>query len=268
MPTTKNLPYWRHQEKPLKDDLSWNFPERKSNSVAVIGGNSNNFSHVIKISELLSTKYPLETVSTILPDALKSKIPPALLNISFAPSTPSGSFAKSQNLKTLLDPSDFILVDGDLSKNPETASALTNAILDTSAPVLLTRDAIDLLSPEMETLISRENLFLLASAAQLQKIFRALYYPRVFLLSSPLLTILETLHKFTLTYDGLTLITFHSSDIIIAKKGEIITVPIKNTPYSPISLWSGPLAASLLVYNLWNPGHSLDASTSAVLAKQ
>ena len=43
------------------------------------------------------------------------------------------------------------------------------------------RDTIDLLAPNMEQLLANPNLTLFASSAQLQKVFRAVYYPTIYL---------------------------------------------------------------------------------------
>lgn len=262
-----DLTYWKKQEKPLYKDLEWNFPEQKQNSVAVIGGNSQSFSAPIKASEFLSASFPIKTVKTILPDSLKSKFPPALAleNLSFMKSTPSGSFDKSEELAAAIDASDFALFIGDFSKNSVTASALKNALENSDkTPALIARDAVDLLTPEFPELIERENLFIFASLAQLQKLFRAVYFPKVLLLSQPLLQIIETLHKFTLSYPT-TLITFHEGQIIVANHGKIVTTPLSLTEYSPISLFLGNLPAKIVAENLWNPKKPLEATSAAVL---
>ena len=284
----QNLSYWTKQDKPLFADLLWNIPEQKQNRVAVIGGNTQNFSAVVKISERLANDFPLKTVETILPDALRSQLP-NLPNFTFLPSTTTGSFAKSPLVKTAVEASDFTLVAGDLSKNSATTVALADALTKTAntpaktAPAeateaaakdaeaanpqktLLARDSLDTLLPEMHRLVESPDLFLVASLAQLQKLLRALYYPKVLLLSSPLLPVIDTLHKFTLSYP-LTLLTFHDGQIIIANSGKIITTPIEKTAYTPLSLWSGPLATKVLALNLWNPNKPLEATAAALFA--
>ena len=100
--------------------------------------------------------------------------------------------------------------------------------------------------------------------AQLQKIFRAVYYPKVLMLSSPLAQVVETLHKFTLTYPA-TILTFHEGQILVASDGKIISTPIETTNYTPISLWSGELASRVLAMNLFTPGQPLAATAAAIL---
>ena len=268
--------YWQKQTKPLFDDLIWNIPEQKTGHLTVIGGNSQSFSAVVRIAEFLNGNFPLKAVSTLLPDALRSQLPP-LGNFLFAPSTSSGSFAKSGELNHYFAASDFNLLAGDLSKNSATAIALTDAITrtlnptDTSAleavhPLLITRDAVDLLAPTAGAILAHPQLFLVASMAQLQKIFRAVYYPKMLLLSQPLIPVVETLHKFTLTYPA-TILTFHQDHILVAHHGEIVSTRLADTDYSPISLWSGQLAARIAALNLFNPRQPLAATSAAILMR-
>ena len=110
--------FWQKQEKPLFPDLEWNFPEKKQGTVSVIGGNSQNFSSVNFVSGKMAQDFPIENVVSILPDALKKKIPP-VPGVEFMPSTDSGSFKKSSELSSALASADFNLLIGDFSKNSE-----------------------------------------------------------------------------------------------------------------------------------------------------
>lgn len=261
-----NFSYWQKQERPLFEDLLWNIPEQKTGHIEIIGGNSQNFHTTIRVAELLERAFPLRKVSLLIPDALRGKLPP-LANIDYAVSTTSGSFAKSPSLDHAFTSADFILLPGDLSKNSATAIALSNALAqssDTPKPLLLTRDAVDLLAPNAELILTRPGVFLIASMLQLQKIFRAVYYPKMIMLSQPLVPVIETLHKFTLTYET-TILTFHENQIIVASHGNITTTPLATTDYSPITLWSGQLAAHVTALNLYNPHKPLEATTAAIL---
>lgn len=256
--------YWQKQSTPLYPDLAWNIPERKTGRVAVIGGNAGGFSSVIRLSEFMSQNFPFSTLTTILPDTLRGKLP-SLPNLEFAISTASGSFAKSALLQSAFDTSDAVLLAGDLSRNSETAIALSNMINPKStSPLILARDSVDLLAPEAANWLLRPQTFIVASMLQLQKLFRSIYYPRMILLSQPLLPVLETLHKFTLTYP-VTLLTLHQDNIIVAQGGQISTTHLVDTEYSPIGLWSGQLATRVLALNLYNPNKAFEATTAAVL---
>lgn len=270
-----DLSYWKKQTRPLFPDLAWNIPTQKIGHALIVGGNSQGFSTVIRTSEFIAKNYPFAYVTTLLPDALRGKLPP-FSNLELLPSTASGSFAKSFQLDDYFIRNDATLVIGDLSKNSATADAIANAILSAyrpdepitsppnSAPIVITRDSVDLLANEMSRILARPNTFIVASMAQLQKIFRAVYYPRMVMLSQPLLPTIETLHKFTLTYP-ITILTFHQENIIVAHGGNVATTPIANTEYSPISLWSGPLAARILTMNAFNPNKPFEATVASII---
>lgn len=281
--------YWQKQIQPLFADLIWNLPEQKSGTLTIIGGNSQNFSAPIHLGEFINQHLPFRTTKILLPDVLRSKVPP-VPDFIFSPSTTSGSFAKSAMLPDHLAHSDANIFIGDLSKNSATAialaEALTQVLSSTSAAnnsssnngqstsnhqqqnrlTILTRDTVDLLAPEASRWLLFPEIYLVASMAQLQKVFRAAYYPKMIMLSQPLIPIIETLHKFTLTYP-VTILTFHQEQIIVAHHGKIITTPIIDTDYSPISLWSGQLAARIAALNLFNPNHQLEATAAAILYK-
>ena len=254
--------YWTKQEKPLFSELEWNFPEQKQGSIAIVGGNAQNFSSVNRVSQEIGRDFPIRDIVCFLPDALRAKIPP-VAGIEFFPSTESGSFKKSSELTSALAKNDFNLLIGDFSKNSETAMAVAEAISSSNKPILITRDTIDLVLNDALNLIEKENLFFVGSMAQMQKLFRAVYYPKVLLLSMPILPVIEALHKFTLSYPA-TILTFHAGQILVANRGKVISTAIEKTLYSPLSLWSGSLAGKIVTFNLFNPSKPLEATCAAI----
>lgn len=243
------MKYWTRQNKP-EQDVFWDLPEQKSCAVQVIGGNVSNFATEIKITEYLNT-LNLKEVRLLLPDALKNKLPP-LDNITFAPSTESGSFAKSNQLLAAKNSADATLILGDLSKNSATTIAISEILKDSKQPIILTRDSIDAIIPASNEVLEQHNLTFIATFAQLQKLFRSIYYPKMLLLSMPLVQAVETLHKFTISYPC-AILTFHQEHFIIAFGGEVTTIPLKYTTYSPISFITGELAAKVTALNAWWP---------------
>lgn len=257
------MEYFEKIEKAPKDDLSWNIPEQKRGMVNIIGGNGQNFRTEIKISEFLAEKYPIQTVKTILPDVLKTKLPP-LPNLVFLKSTDSGSFADEEELKQELNAVDFNLLIGDLSKNMVTGRAISSACRFSKKPTLITRDGIDLIvENEPEKLLMNEKLIFFGSMAQMQKLLRAVYYPKMLLLSQSLIQVVEILHKFTLSYP-VAVITLHNGQILIAKNGEVKAVPIDVSGYSPIMFWQGELAAKIVALNLFNLNNLTKATVTAI----
>ena len=108
-----------------------------------------------------------------------------------------------------------------------------------------------------------ENLIFFASIAQLQKLLRAVYYPKMLLLSQSLVQVVDILHKFTLSYP-ISIITLHNEQILIVKNGNVKGVPIIKSGYSPFMLFQGELAAKIVALNLYNPNNFLNATISAV----
>ncbi len=259
------MDYFEKIEKKLGDDLSWNVPEKKQGTVNIVGGNSQNFKAEIKVSEFLNTKYPIETLNIVLPDALKNNLPP-LPNFRFLTSTDSGSFKDEKEIIGAFNSGDYNLLLGDLSKNAITGKAISGACKNAEKPVLITRDAVDLILENMnETSLMNKNLIFFGSLAQIQKLLRAVYYPKMLLLSQSLVQVVEVLHKFTLSYP-VSVITLHNEQILVAKNGNVKAVPIEKSGYSLIMLFQGELAAKIVALNLYNPNNFLDATTFALFS--
>lgn len=248
--------------KALSEDVFWNIPEQKTGAIRVIGGNSNNFSFEVKQTEFLSS-LNIRDVRLLLPDALRLRIP-LVPGVNFAPSTESGSFSRSPELELAFSDADLTFLTGDFSKNAETTIAVIEAIGKSLKPLVLTRDAVDLASEAAEDFIERGEMIFVASMAQLQKLFRSLYYPKMILFSQPLLLAADTLHKFTLSYP-VTILTYHQENVIVASGGEVIVTPINETSYSPMSLFMGNLASKVAALNLWSPSDQRLLATHSAL---
>lgn len=257
------MDYFEKIEKKPEEELTWNIPEKKQGTVNIVGGNSQSFRTEIKVTEFLNEKYPIEKLNVVLPDTLKNQLPP-LPNFKFLKSTDSGSFADEKEIAGVFNLGDFNLLLGDLSKNSITGKAILNACKKSEKSILITRDAVDLMTDNInETCLMNENLIFFASIAQLQKLLRAIYYPKMLLLSQSLVQVSEVLHKFTLSYP-VSIITLHNEQILIAKNGNVKAVPVVKSGYSPMMLFQGELAAKILVLNLFNPNNFIDATVAAI----
>ena len=255
--------YWKKLDCIADNSIIWNIPEQKTGRIAVLGGNLQNCMVEIKNTEFLNT-LPVKNANLLLPNALQSKLP-AFSSIYFADSTDSGSFAKSSTLENFALDSDLVFLSGDFSKNSITEIAIIDTLkkLNQNQIIIASRDAIDLITADLQDILERKNLVLITSLAQLQKIFRAALYPKMILLSMPIFPIIEILHKFTLSYPC-TILTFHQNQIIIASSGTVYTIPINKTNYTPLSLWSSTLACKISALTLWNPNNLLDAVEAAI----
>ena len=193
-------------------------------------------------------------------NAADSKPAPQLL---FVPATPAGTLAKSSTLTQ--QNADAVLLIGDLSKNAETAEAVSALCQAYAGSLVVARDSLDLFTANASSLVMRPHTTLVASLAQLQKLFRALYYPKMLLLTAPLMSVVEALHKFTLSYP-VTLLTLHEGQILTAAGGEVVSTPLGDTDYSPLGLWNGELATRAAAYQIFCPEQELAATTAAILA--
>ena len=255
------MDYFKKLEGNPYEDLKWNVPERKQGIVNVIGGNAQRFRDEVKAAEFLSGTYPVETVRLILPDALRRKLP-EMPNFTFLPSSDSGSFTESQELIDVFNAADYNLVLGDLSRNAVTGRAVASACRGAEKMTLVTRDAVDLLADNMpERWLMNENIVVMASVTQLAKLLRAVYYPKMLLMSSSLIQVAEVLHKFTLSYP-VGVVTLHNGQVLVAHNGLVRAMVLPGC--SPIAFWSGEIAAKITGMNLYNPSRFIEATVSAL----
>ena len=260
------MDYFEKIEQNPAEDLLWNVPEQKKGVVNIVGGNSQNFRISVKMAEWMAEKYPVEIINIVLPDELKTKLPP-MDNFVFLKSTESGSFAESDELLNIMNHGDFNLLIGDLSKNTITSKAVTSACEATGNPTLVTRDAVDLVAENgPEKLLMNDNIILFGSMAQMQKLLRAVYYPKMLLLSQSLVQVADVLHKFTLSYP-VSLVTLHNGQILIVKNGIVKAVSLEKSGYSPMMIWNGELATKIVALNFYNPNNFIQATIAAIYYK-
>ncbi len=89
---------------------------------------------------------------------------------------------------------------------------------------------------------------------------QSVYYPKILSFSMQLMQLVETLHKFTITYP-IGLVTFHQNQLIIAKGGEVVTQEFDD----PMMIWRGTTATRAACYLLWEPKKPLEAITASIL---
>lgn len=259
--------YWYKQtaEKPLFPDIAWSKPEQRSQAgrMAIIGGNKLGFAAVAEnYNEALKTG--AGECKVILPDVLKKAIPPGITDTVFIASNPSGGMAKegSADLLAASDWANMLLFIGDAGKNSETAMSYEDLLQKTKKPAVITRDSVDLLRQNSHELINRENTLLVLSFAQLQKLFQAVYYPKLLTFSMQLTNLVEALHKFTITYP-ITIAVMHNDNFIVAHNGEVSSTPWNN----PMAIWRGSVATKAACYWIWNPKKPFEAITASIIAE-
>lgn len=257
--------YWQQQspDKPLFPSIAWSKPEQRTQAgrLAIIGGNKLGFAGVAE-SYSVALKTGVGEVRVLLPDALRKAIPSTITDALFGPTNPSGGLARDAiaELHAINAWSSGVLLIGDAGRNSETAILYEEFIRQTDKPLILTRDAIDLVKNSSQVLVERPNTLLVSSFAQLQKLFQMVYYPKVLTFSMQLASLVEALHKFTITYP-ITLTVLHREFILVAHSGNVISTKWEN----PMAIWRGSVAAKAAAYWLWNPEKPLEAvSTSLV----
>ena len=261
------LVYWQRQtpEQPLFPDIEWSKPEQRSRAgkLGIIGGNKLGFAGV---AEAYSTALAsgVGEVRVLLPDVLKNTLPRTMNGVAYAPSNPSGGLAQEaiNELRALGAWSDGLLLIGDAGRNSQTAIVYSQLLRDYQGPAIITRDAADLVRNDSAILAARQSTVLILSFAQLQKLFRTLYYPKILTFSMQLLQLVEALHKFTVTYP-ITITTLHQDTLVTASSGKVATMPWND----PMRIWRGTVAARASVYYIWNPSRPLESITTSLLSK-
>ena len=187
-----------------------------------------------------------------------------MTDVIFAPSNPSGSLSRDaiDDLRALANWSTGMLLAGDAGRNSETAILYSDLLSYYDGPLTITRDAIDLVRNDAEAIATRPRTMLVLSFAQLQKLFRELYYPKILTFNMPLMQLVETLHKFTITYP-LTIVVLHRETLVMAHGGEVVTTEWTD----PMRIWRGTTAARAATYWLWTPSQPLEAVASSVATK-
>lgn len=171
-----NNNYWlRQTDKPLFPDLEWSKPEQraKAGKLGIIGGNKLGFASVAESYQTALTTGVGE-VKILLPDALKKAVPKSITDAVFAGSNQSGSLSNEsyEQLRSLSDWADGILLIGDAGRNSETAIVYEKFLEKYTGQLTITRDAIDLLKSNPIALVERPDTSLIMSFAQLQKLFQ------------------------------------------------------------------------------------------------
>jgi NAD(P)H-hydrate repair Nnr-like enzyme with NAD(P)H-hydrate dehydratase domain len=261
-----NLEYWHTQpaDKPLFPDIIWQKPEQKAlaGKLLLLGGSAHGFAAVAQAYSDAQNAGVGEC-RVVLPDALKKTIDPQAYDCVFVPTNQSGGITKDSlpQLKAAAAWADGLLLIGDAGRNSETAivyEQLLAAFPDKLT--LITRDAVDLLKSAWPTLLQRERTVVIATFAQLQKLFQSVYYPRTMLFSMQLSNLVDALHKFTITYPA-TVITFHQNQLVVAKAGEVSTTPWEE----PMLIWRGSVAAKAAVYAVQFQKQLFEALTTSLV---
>jgi ADP-dependent NAD(P)H-hydrate dehydratase / NAD(P)H-hydrate epimerase len=256
--------YWKQQtaDTPLYPDIEWSKPEQRNlaGNLGIIGGNKLGFAGVAD-AYTTAVKSGAGDVRILLPDVLRKTIPTTITNTIFGATNPSGSLARDAltEMKAIGAWSTGILMIGDAGRNSETAIVYEDFIRDYTGPLTITRDAVDLIKHSSQSLIERPDTVLIVSFAQLQKLFQLVYYPKVLTFSMQLTSLVEAVHKFTITYP-VTIVVLFKDTLIVASAGDVSSTPWDN----PMAIWRGSVAAKAATYWMWNQSKILPSITASL----
>lgn len=255
--------FWKRQtaDKPLFKELEWSRPEQTSRAgrLGIIGGNKLGF-HAIAESYETARKTGAGEVRVLLPDCLKKSLP-MIPDAIFGACNPSGSLAADAmpEMRAIGEWANEVLLIGDAGRNSETAVLYESWIREYDGPLTVTRDAIDLIKNAPDLLVERPDTLIIASFAQVQKLFAGIYYPKILTFSMQLAQLVDALHKFTVTYPC-TIVTLHRDQLIIAHGGEVVTQVFTDA----MRIWRGDVATKAAVWWLWSPTKPLAAVSASI----
>lgn len=260
--------YWSKQtaDKPLYPDIEWSKPEQRSKrgKLGIIGGNKLGFAGVAEAyGTALNTG--AGEVRVLLPDALKKSIPSIMTDAIFAATNPSGGLSRDALTEMLAigEWSTSVLLIGDAGRNSETAILYEDFINKYKGPLVITRDAIDLIKNASASVVERPDTLLVVSFAQLQKLFQAVYYPKVLTFSMQLTSLVEAVHKFTVSYP-ISIAVLHQDTMVVATEGNVTSTPWSD----PMQIWRGVTATRAAVYGIWSPDKTLQAITASLVSNE
>ena len=248
---------WLRQTKvaPLFPDLLWSRPEnrRRAGKLLIIGGNSHSFA-AVSAAYGAASKAGIGTAKIVLPRTLEKTLGKVFPEAEFAPSTPSGSFARAAlgQLIEATEWADGVLLAGDLGRNSETAILLESFVDKYQGPLTLADDSLDYFLDNSEQLINKQRTVLVADLGQLQK----LVVKRVLIKHS------MDLSQLVMALSGLTkdtaaaITTHHAGQIIVAAGGQVSTTPAPQVDLTQ-------LAAYASVWQLQQPAQTFEALACA-----
>lgn len=262
-----DLTYWQKQaEKTLFPELEWNKPERRDQAgrLLIVGGYQHNLNAPATAYEIVK-KQGIGEVKVSLPDKTKTLLGKNLPSAVFLPSTSSGELAHEglEELVNYASWADSILLAGDVGRNSQTTLLISDLVQTTTNQIIITKDALDALQNSPDIIVDRDKTTLVASFAQLQRIFQSLKSTTALTFTMDLVKLVAILHDFTKQH-ACSIVTLHQDKIIVASGGQISTTDCqsRHDQESNRTLqWRTKYAAIAACYQTWNPGKTFEALT-------
>jgi NAD(P)H-hydrate repair Nnr-like enzyme with NAD(P)H-hydrate dehydratase domain len=257
--------YWHKQsaKQPLFPDLLWSRPEnrRHAGKLLIVGGNGYEFkSPANAYGDALNAG--VGHAKVLLPDSMQKTVHDIFPEAEFAPSTPSGSFARS-SLAQMLDLAtwaDAVLLAGDFGRNSETAVVLESFLQKYQGLVCLTRDAINYFLDAPGGLLARPETLLVVTTAQLQRLATGAHFTPAFTSDTDLLRTVDWLHDFTERF-GVHIIVKHLDTMFVASSGQVSSMPAETGQ----GAWRVHTASSAITWWLQNSSKPFEALTTSIV---
>jgi len=249
--------WWQKQTKdaPLFPDRLWSRPENKryAGKLLIAGGHAHSFA-AVSTAYGASQKAGAGSVRVILPSSLEKMLGRSFPEAEFAPSTPSGSFARTSlaQLDDAVSWADGVLLAGDFGRNSETAVLLESFVDRYKGNLIVAGDGLDYFVSSPGHLLDRGQTTLVGDLAQLQKMLagRALLKH-----SMDLIQLVEALAAFTAKSPA-ALVTHHAKQVIVVSGGQVSTTAAAEADLTQLSAYAS-------VWQLQQPERPFEALTCA-----
>lgn len=179
----------------------------------------------------------------------------------FGASTPSGSFASQAYAELAMQAAwaDGVVLAGDLGRNSETAVLLEKFTEKFKGQLTITKDALDYFKDTAQLITDRPATTLVASLAQLQKLFQNSSQVTPITFGMGLVQLVDVLHDFT-NARPCNIVVKHLGNIVVAFDGKVSTTSVGGDP----EIWRVKTAACAAVWWLQNPEKTFEALTTSV----
>jgi ADP-dependent NAD(P)H-hydrate dehydratase / NAD(P)H-hydrate epimerase len=246
---------------PLFEDLWWSKPENRhfAGKLLIVGGNL----HAVAApgqAYSAAEKAGIGVARVLLPDATQKIVGKIFPEAEFAPSTPSGSFARSalENLLTAASWADGVLLAGDFGRNSETAILLESFAEKFSGQITVAQDGIDYFISKNSLLFNRAGTLAVINFGKLQKLAVNNRPQPPLKHSMNLRQLVEILSEWSRETPA-QIITSHAGQFVAASDGQV-----SSTPALDESNWQVELAAFAATWRLQQPAKPFEAITTAI----
>lgn len=254
---------WQKQDpnKPLYEDLLWSQPQQKAlaGRLLIVGGNV----HAIGAPNQAyreAMQAGAGSVHVILPSAARKLLPAQVnINVGFASSTHTGSFAKHavDELFGYIHTADYTLLAGDFSRNSETA-VVFDLVARIGGMQTYVKDAVEYFDANPDALYDRPDTLVVATLAQLQKHCKTMRCTRAITYDMGILAYIQALNELTKTRQAHILTNYHGT-LVVSVNGSAITTPLPEDQH----IWSVRSAAIASTWWMQNPTKPLEAIATA-----